>query len=198
MGTESHENEFDAPLLRSEKSSWDDSEHKPRKWKCRGVLVHTVVATLYFLAISALVWVFRPRGSCPPRDLNLYSPASEALQYNERIMAMDPETFASGNVYVGDPRSERCVGQAASKYGSGCIASIIGPIFLAMHSMSDVGTSPSLAPSTFEFLDRKTSDAITADGAHVANCANWDTLDEWATKRRIDLTTLDRKSLMEE
>ncbi|KAH7092267.1 hypothetical protein FB567DRAFT_516877 [Paraphoma chrysanthemicola] len=258
MEAESHENEYDAPLLRAEKSSWDDSGRNRRRWKCRGVVLHSVIASLYFLAIAAVFWRYRPRSSCPQCDLNLYSPASEVLEYSERIMTMDPETFAAGNPFIGEPRPE--LDNAWDELLQNIQISVTPTEFANLqpqlnrstlrlpdgsymirlrvyhelhclkwirkwmhrehywpdlsgyalherrwhieHCLEDLRRSvmcqPSLAPSTFEFLDRKTSDAITADGTHVAKCANWDALDEWAAKRSIDLTTLDRKSLSEE
>ncbi|KAF2750983.1 hypothetical protein M011DRAFT_189523 [Sporormia fimetaria CBS 119925] len=62
-----------------------------------------------------------------------------------------------------------------------------------MHAMCH----PSLAPATFYFLDRKTSDEITADGTHVEKCVNWDSLQKWTGERRVDLNTVDRKALVE-
>ncbi|KAF2190339.1 hypothetical protein K469DRAFT_561455 [Zopfia rhizophila CBS 207.26] len=57
---------------------------------------------------------------------------------------------------------------------------------------------PSLAPSTFNFVNRTVSDAVTADGKHVAKCANWNVLQEWADKRRVDLNNVDRSSLKDD
>ncbi|KAF2790084.1 hypothetical protein K505DRAFT_312045 [Melanomma pulvis-pyrius CBS 109.77] len=54
---------------------------------------------------------------------------------------------------------------------------------------------PSLAPATFNFVDRSASDDITADGKHVAQCADWEALEAWADKRRVDMNHVDRSTL---
>ncbi|KAF2205338.1 hypothetical protein GQ43DRAFT_335407, partial [Delitschia confertaspora ATCC 74209] len=50
----------------------------------------------------------------------------------------------------------------------------------------------SLAPSTFYFMPN-TSDPlkISVSGRHVARCANWEKLDDWAAERRIDFNDID-------
>ncbi|PSN75084.1 hypothetical protein BS50DRAFT_643716 [Corynespora cassiicola Philippines] len=173
------------------------------------------------------------------------------------MMEMDPERFAEGNPFVGDPRLEldeawnnllRNIQISVKPYEFDLLqpqlnrSSLRLPegsyvirlkVFHKLHCLKwirkwihrdhywpdvsgyelyerrwhiehcleslrlDTMCRPSLAPATFHFVDRNASDDLTANGDHVENCADWDTLQRWADQRRVDLNAIDRLSLKE-